>query len=111
MACAARSTGRKLLSMSKRTEISGIAALIGIPDPGPGAGSSVYKHLFDGVCARLGLDSGGTMPQQAQRIVTAAGLPYRADSFDSRLTASGGGSTVTLEGLQAIRRAVEIRLR
>lgn len=97
--------------MSKQDEISAIATLIGIPDPGPGVGSSVYKKLFDGVCARLALDTGGTMPQQAQRIVTAAKLPYRADSFDSRLTASGGGSTVTLEGLQAIRQAVTILLR
>ena len=46
------------------------------------------------------------MPELAQRIVTAANIPYRADSFDSRLTESGGGSTVTLEGLRAILDAV-----
>lgn len=94
--------------VSKEDEIAAIAAMVGIPSPGIGVGSSVYKALFDAVCARFGLNAGGTMPQQAQRIVTAANLPYRSDWFDSRLTHSGGGSTVTLEGLKAIRRAVSI---
>ena len=94
--------------MSKESEITAIANLIGIPDPGLGVGSSVPKALFDGVCRRLGLDASGTMPQQAQRIVTAANLPYRADFFDSRGTPSHGGSTVTLEGLQQIKTAVQI---
>lgn len=92
--------------MSKESEITTIAHLAGIPDPGLGAGSSVPKALFNGICTRLGLDASGTMPQQAQRIVTAASLPYRADFFDSRGTPSHGGSTVTLEGLQQIKTAV-----
>lgn len=92
--------------MSKEYEITAIAKLVGIPDPGLGVGSSVPKALFDGVCDRLGLDGSGTMPQQAQRIVTAANLPYRSDLFDSRGTLSQGGSTVTLEGLQQIKSAV-----
>lgn len=97
--------------MTKKTEISAIAALVGIPDPGRGVGSSVFKALFNGVCQRFDIDASGSMPKQAQRIVTAANLPYRADQFDSRLTPSEGGSTVTLEGLQQIRHAVEILLR
>lgn len=96
--------------MSKSSERRAIANLVGIPDPGDGVGSSIYKALFNGVCDRLGIDASGSMPQQAQRIVTAANLPYRADMFDSRETPSGGGSTVTLEGLQQIRKAVEILL-
>lgn len=93
--------------MSKADEVSAIAALIGVPDPGLGVGSSVPKSLFDSVCAHLGLPTAGTMPQQTQRIVTAADIPYQATWFDSRFTSSGGGSTVTLEGLKAIRMAVE----
>lgn len=96
--------------MSKATEITAIASLVGIPDPGLFRGSSVPKELFDGICSRLGLDASGTMPQQAQRIVTAANIPYRADFFDSRGTPSLGGSTVTLEGLVQIRTAVQILL-
>lgn len=46
------------------------------------------------------------MPDQAERIVKAAGLPY-LPTFDSRGTPSGGGSTVTLEGLYQVRNAVE----
>lgn len=96
--------------MTKEGLITSIAHLAGIPDPGRGVGSSVYKELFVGVCERFGLDSNGTMPELAERIVTAANVPYRPDRFDSRLTPSGGGSTVTLQGLEAIESAV-LRLR
>jgi hypothetical protein len=96
--------------MNKESLIAEIAKLVNIPDPGLGRGSSVPKALFDGVCRRLDLDVAGTMPQQAQRIVTAADLPYRADFFDSRGTPSQGGSTVTLQGLQQIKTAVQILL-
>ena len=96
--------------MGKADEITAIANLVGIRDPGLGVGSSVPKVLFDGICQRLALNASGTMPQQAQRIVTAANLAYRADFFDSRGTPSLGGSTVTLEGLQQIKKAVQILL-
>jgi hypothetical protein len=96
--------------MSKKSEVTAISQIIGIPDPGLGIGSSVPKVLFDGICQRLGLDSSGTMPQQAQRIVTAANLPYRSDLFDSRGTPSEGGSTVTEEGLRQIKTAVQVLL-
>lgn len=95
------------VSMSKRTEIAGIARLVGVPDPGLGVGSSVPKVLFDAVCRRFGLEVHGTMPAQAERIVKAAGMPYVRSAFDSRESISGGGSTVTLEGLQQIRTAVQ----
>lgn len=96
--------------MDKESEIAAIAAiaaLVGIPNPGINVGGSVPKVLFNGVCNRLGLDASGTMPEQAQRIVTAANLRYRSDFFDSRGTPSLGGSTVTLQGLQQIRVAIE----
>ncbi|MBC9226970.1 hypothetical protein GL325_11580 [Aeromicrobium sp. 636] len=92
--------------MRKEDLISSIAEVAGIPDPGAGVGSSVYKSLFVGLCLKFGIDPNGTMPQLAQRIVTAADLPYNARLFDSRLTPSKGGSTVTLEGLRAILEAV-----
>ena len=93
--------------MSKEAEITAIARLVGIPDPGLGVGSSVPKALFDGVCRRFGLDANGPMPAQAERIVRAANMPYVQSAFDSRGSASGGGSTVTLDGLQQIRTAAQ----
>jgi hypothetical protein len=93
--------------MSKADEIARIARLVGIPNPGVGVGSSVPKALFNGVCSRFNLSSAGTMPAQAKRIVEAAGLPYVADAFDSTLTDSGGGSTVTEDGLRQIAAAVQ----
>ena len=93
--------------MNKASLIAEIADLAGIPNPGPGEGSSVYKALFDGVCDRFGISKAGTMPQQAQKIVSAARLPYDAKESDSRHTPSGGGSTVTLEGLLRVRDAVQ----
>ncbi|MBD9699188.1 hypothetical protein IGS67_06740 [Flavimobilis sp. GY10621] len=59
------------------------------------------------VSKRLGIDHIGSMPELAQRIVTKANLPYRADLFDSRLTPSGGGGTVTLDGLKQILTAIK----
>jgi hypothetical protein len=94
--------------MDKKSEIAEISRLVSIPDPGPGIGSSVYNSLFLGVCRRFGLDEGGSMPDRAERIVRAARLPYVRSAFDSRETASGGGSTVTLEGLQQIHGAVHL---
>lgn len=96
--------------MSKGSEVTAIARLVGIPDPGLRLGSTVPKELFNGVCRGLGLDVSGSMPVQAERIVTAAGLPYDPGLFDCRETPSGGGSTVTEEGLAQMRRAVTILL-
>jgi hypothetical protein len=96
--------------MNKAQMVSEIANLVGIPDPGAGVGSSVHKALFDGVCARFGIASTGTMPDQAQAIVEAAGLSYDPDEFDSRNTPSGGGSTVTRAGLAKIHEAVVVLL-
>ena len=92
--------------MKKEDLITAIAKLAGVSDPGPGVGSSVYKSLLVDICLKFGIDANGTMPQLAQRIVTKANLPYTAQFFDSRLTPSGGGSTVTLKGLKAILAAV-----
>lgn len=97
-----------MATVTKATEVQAIAEIAGIPDPGPGSGSSVWKSLFDGLCDQFEIDKRGSMPEQAERIVTAAGLPYDRAAFDSRETVSGGGSTVTHDGLRQIRAAVEI---
>ncbi len=93
--------------MSKEDELAAIARFVGATGLRLGRGSSVPKALFDAICGRFGLDASGTMPDQAERIVRAAGMPYVRAAFDSRNSASGGGSTVTLEGLQQLRTAVQ----
>lgn len=93
--------------MSKKQLITDIARLSDIPDPGLGVGSSVPKSLFDGVCERFNLGSGGSMPRQAERIVEGAGMHYVTGASDSTGTPSGGGSTVTEQGLQQIKMAVQ----
>jgi serine/threonine-protein kinase HipA len=74
-----------------------------------GVGSSVPSAVFDDAARRAGVATGGTMPERAQRVVEAAGLPWDA-TFDSRNSPSGGGSTVTLAGLERLIDALEIHL-
>ncbi|QGQ20750.1 hypothetical protein GC089_18085 [Cellulomonas sp. JZ18] len=93
--------------MSKEDELAALARLVGATNVRLGVGSSVPKALFDAICSRFGLDASGAMPAQAERIVRAAGMPYVRAAFDSRNSVSGGGSTVTLEGLQQLRTAVQ----
>ncbi len=46
------------------------------------------------------------MPEVGEAIVLRAGHTW-SSTYDSRDTFSGGGSTVTLSGLQAVRRALK----
>lgn len=94
--------------MTKADVVAEIAQLAGVANPGSGVGSSLWKSFFNDLCQRFGLNVDGTMPEQAERIVRAAHLPYDRANFDSRDTDSGGGSTVTLDGLLQIREAVKI---
>jgi hypothetical protein len=50
------------------------------------------------------------MPQIGEALARKAGLTWTSDC-DSRGTASGGGSTVTREGLDVINKAVAALLR
>jgi len=67
-------------------------------------GSSIPKGFFVDVADRLGLalDTDLSMPELGRAIVESAGL-----DCDSTHTPSGGGSTVTVTGLDRIRDAVD----
>jgi hypothetical protein len=69
-----------------------------------GIGSSVPSPFFEAVRLRFGLPK-GTMPAIAEAVVQKAGGQW-APEFDSRGSLSGGGSTVTALGLQALERAM-----
>lgn len=74
----------------------------------PGGGSSLPSEVFDAAARRVGVPL-GSMPEICEAIVRKAGHTY-STSFDSRGTLSGGGSTVTLAGIQAMRKALRVLL-
>lgn len=71
----------------------------------PNNGSSLPKYAFE-AATRLAQVPYRSMPQAAEAVVTAAGFPYR-QAYDSRQSQSGGGSTVTRDGLAALVEAVK----
>jgi hypothetical protein len=68
----------------------------------------VPAEVFYAACRRLGLDTRGSMPELGERVARAGGIGWDA-SCDSRATPSGGGSTVTLEGLNRMLDVLERR--
>ncbi|MFE7223416.1 hypothetical protein ACFU7D_01405 [Nocardioides sp. NPDC057577] len=70
-----------------------------------GIGSSLPAELFDRLTRFAGVDS-GPMPVVGQRVAETTGLTW-TDECDSRHTASGGGSTITLPGLHVLIEAVK----
>lgn len=71
-------------------------------------GSTLPAAVFEEAARRAQVPY-ESMPQVCQAIVRKAGLPYLPE-YDSTLTPSGGGSTVTLDGLQAMRDALRVLL-
>ena len=71
-----------------------------------GNGSSLPKYAFE-AATRLAQVPYRNMPQAAEAVIAAAGLPYKGE-YDSRHTQSKGGSTVTRDGIAALVKAVEV---
>ncbi len=67
-------------------------------------GSSLPSTVFAEAARQAGVAS-GSMPEVCERIVHRAGHRW-SPAYDSRGSMSGGGSTVTLEGIQAMREAL-----
>lgn len=89
---------------TKQNVLDDVCDLLGIPRRAVSVGSSLPSDVFQAAASQVGVP-GGTMPEVCEAIVLKAGMPYAAD-YDSRASASGGGSTVTLEGIQAMRKAL-----
>lgn len=86
----------------KQEVLNDITELLGMDRIVPlGVGSSIPSEVFEIAAQRVGVPS-GSMPEICEAIVLKSGQIYSPD-FDSRKTFSGGGSTVTLLGLQAMR--------
>jgi len=90
----------------KQDVLNDVTDMLGLPRfvLREGGGSSLPSEVFDAAARRTGV-SNGSMPEVCEFIVRKAGHPY-SPSFDSRATVSGGGSTVTLQGIQAMRKAL-----
>ena len=89
---------------TKQDELDVLCDQLGLPREQIGEGSSIPSHVFDEIRDRYALPH-GSMPEVAEAAATAAGLAWSSD-FDSRGSRSGGGSTVTFEGMVQLNRAV-----
>lgn len=68
-------------------------------------GSTIPSALFTAATARAGVADDGSMPVRGERVVRKAGLDWDR-KCDSRGAPSGGGSTVTLTGLNRLLEAL-----
>lgn len=94
---------------TKQQVLDDLTAILGIRPMSLGVGSSVPSEMFREAAVIVGVPV-GTMPEICEAIVLKAGHHYDTEYFDSRTTPSGGGSTVTLDGLKAMRNALKVLL-
>lgn len=90
---------------TKQDVLDDITKLLGISPRKVSVGSSIPSEVFTIAASRVNVSSTGPMPEVLERIIQTSGGRY-STSFDSRGTASGGGSTVTLDGIKALRSAL-----
>ena len=90
---------------TKADILDDICQLLGLDGFQIGIGSSIPRQFYSEVCTSFDLSDTGNSVDVSRRITQAAGLEW-PDSADSAQTPSGGGGTVTLEGLQRVRQAV-----
>lgn len=93
---------------TKQDVLDDITELLGLPASTVSVGSSLPSEVFVAAAQRLGLGI-GSMPEICEAIVRSAGHSW-SPGFDSRGSLSGGGSTVTLEGIRAMREALRALL-
>jgi len=92
---------------SKQEALNRIAALIGRPPRKVSTGSTEPREAFTDVVDALQLDINPALPkQELAEAIAKSGKQAWGQESDSRSTASGGGGTVTLVGLNRVLRAV-----
>ncbi|MDN5797889.1 MAG: hypothetical protein L0H79_19385 [Intrasporangium sp.] len=89
---------------SKQDLLEMVCRLLRIPTEPVGVGSSLPSHVFEEAARQVGVPL-GSMPEIGERIAARAGLEWGSDC-DSRGSLSGGGSTVTREGLRVLASAL-----
>lgn len=89
---------------SKQDLLNLVTDQLGMPRETVGVGSSLPSTVFDTVTKRFDIPN-GSMPEIGEALAAKAGRPWSADC-DSRGSLSGGGSTVTAQGLEVMNRAI-----
>lgn len=89
----------------KQRLLEEICAVAGLRPMRNSRGSSTPSKMVRALAERYGVHY-DSMPATAKRISVAAGVPWDSRTCDSRLTESGGGSTVQVEGLERLLKAV-----
>jgi hypothetical protein len=89
---------------TKQDLLNQICDLVGLPRAAVGRGSSLPSHVFNAVARRVGVGL-GSMPEIGERVAHKAGMAWGPEC-DSRGSVSGGGSTVTADGLEILIRAL-----
>lgn len=89
---------------SKQDLLDAICDQLGVAREPIGVGSSLPSHVFHTMAAKVSVPR-GSMPEIGQAVAERAGMAW-GPSCDSRGSSSGGGSTVTIEGLQVLERAL-----
>ena len=91
---------------TKQDVIDDVADMLKLPREDVSVGSTEPRHFLEAVAEAMGTDAGSTTkPSLAAAIAETEAQLWDA-SCDSTATPSGGGGTVTLEGLYRIRAAV-----
>lgn len=85
---------------SKQDLLDEMCRLLGLPVESVGVGSSLPSHVFDEAARQSGVIP-GSMPEIGEALAAKAGLRWSPDC-DSRGSPSGGGSTVTRDGMRVI---------
>jgi hypothetical protein len=81
----------------KQDLLDDLCDIVGLRREPVGRGSSLPSHVFEAAARAAGVRS-GSMPEIGESIASKAGLVWGPEC-DSRGSLSGGGSTVTKEGL------------
>jgi hypothetical protein len=102
---ASRSTYGFYGGETKQDLLAELCDLLGLPRASVGVGSSLPSGVFDAAALAAGVPQ-GSMPEIGEAIALKAGMKWGCDC-DSRGSISGGGSTVTAEGLRVMVKALK----
>jgi hypothetical protein len=82
-----------------------ICDLVSIPEHTTTSGSSIPRRFFSDLLDTFGIADEGDSVTASKKLFELANIPWDA-TFASENTPSGGGGTITLEGLKALRNVV-----